>query len=357
MSEIKKIYIAHQYEDASHFKALYDELNEYNYTIKEYFILSKIFLFRRLLGGIFKRKEIKKSITIFIKDMLNNIKFSKIKGQIIIVGLAPYDNLMNKYKDVFKANKCIYFTSWQTWDGSRVARGNIKNKEEFETILINNFYAAACVSKLTQNEIKKFFKYSEVVNHAIDVEEYSKKMNIMRNDKVRFIYLGQLIERKNINLMIEWINSNDNDFEFYFVGNGPLRKKIITITKNDNRIHYLGKLSKSKIKILLKDFDFLVLPSKEEPFGIVLLEALSSGVPCVVSNVSGPIEIIEESKTGFIFDKENKTEFFSVMNNCFNIDDDLYYFMSSNCIESSKKYSTKNVIKKWIDLIKYVEKA
>ena len=54
-----------------------------------------------------------------------------------------------------------------------------------------------------------------------------------------------------------------------------------------------------------KQIDILALPSREEPFGIVILEGFLHSKPIVVSNVSGPMEIVENYKDALVFDNEN----------------------------------------------------
>ena len=116
-------------------------------------------------------------------------------------------------------------------------------------------------------------------------------------------------------------------------------------------IHILGKWNKCEIQNLLCDYDYLILPSKEEPFGIVLLEALASGIPCIVSNALGPNEIIKNKYNGLVFDKLSFDNFIEVMNISKSMDDSQYYDMCENSEKDALKYSTENIVKKWIELI------
>ena len=59
------------------------------------------------------------------------------------------------------------------------------------------------------------------------------------------------------------------------------------------------------------ELDCLVVPSINEAFGLVTLEASSLGTPCLVSNTAGSSEIIEDNKNGFIF---KRNSFFAVFN-------------------------------------------
>lgn len=347
----KKIYILHEYDSKSHFLALYKgNLNE-DFLIEDYICLSKKFLIKRSIKSIIKDRSIKCSLSEFYSSIKKLRELRNIKDSILVVGIAPYNKLLNKYKKVFNNNKSIYFTSWQDWSGESFPRGNLKNKDNFEKILKNNFYSAACVSKKTEEEVKKYFNLTEVVNHSIPIKEYLKKDIDSVSEKTKFVYLGQLIERKNIRKIIEWIKSEDSNFEFTFIGQGELESEIIKLQRRDKRVNYKGKLSKEEIKKQLKDYDYLVLPSKDEPFGIVLIEALAAGVPCIVSNAYGPSEIIVNNYNGYLFDKNNFNEFSNVMKKAIKIDKDEYKKMVINSIESSKKYDCNEIIKKWKKLM------
>src|SRR5436853_7243931 len=51
--------------------------------------------------------------------------------------------------------------------------------------------------------------------------------------------------------------------------------------------------------------DVLVVPSRYEPFGMVILEGMLHGLPIVASNVGGPAEILEHDRTGLLFPPTN----------------------------------------------------
>lgn len=350
-----EIYIIHEYLEQNHFKALYDYAEKYEYSIKDFIVLHKHDILRRCLIGIFKEKKFLESISNFISELIKLIKLRFIKDKIIIVGIAPYDYLLNKYKKVFQKNKCIYFTSWQFWDGSKFPKGSIKNKKEFEKILNEYFVAGACVSNSTEVGLKKILSNTKVVNHSIDINKYDSKNDFSIKKEKKYIYLGQLIERKNINLIIDWIENNKEiECCINFAGIGPLGDRIKELSKKDYRVNYLGKLSKEEIRKTLKNYDYLILPSKEEPFGIVLIEALAAGVPCIVSDTLGPMEIIKNEYTGFIFNKNSAKDFDQIMKNTLILDKKIYKNMSNNCVIEAKKYDSSEIVKKWIEIINII---
>lgn len=347
------VYICHEYDDKSHFNAIYKCAQRHGYRIVSYTVLENMHLIRRFIKAIIVNNDTFGAFRGLMNGFKNKKAFRKLEGELIIVGIAPYNRIMNKYSTVFSKNKCIYFTSWQHWNEDRCPRGYVKNKERFINTLKTCFRTAACVSQTTQNEIGYIFDKSEVVNHSVTVEDYVKKNteDYSNND---YIFLGRLDENKNIPLILEYMRTNNSlDIEMYFAGDGPLKKEVIDAARSDSRIHYLGVMKKMDIKKQLHMYKFLILPSIEEAFGIVLIEALSAGVPCVISNALGPKEIIDEH-TGFVFSLEDGLKGFSLaMEKSINLSLNDYRIMSNNCLKYSKKYSEEYVFEKWNNLFEY----
>jgi glycosyltransferase involved in cell wall biosynthesis len=348
---MKKIIILHEYDAKSHFKALYEKGREFGYEVEDYIILSNKFLLKRFIKNIIKRNNIIQNIKKLIKEFMKKRKIKNIKNNILIVGIAPYDNLLNKYKKTIENNYSYYFSSWQYWNGEDFPKGKLKNKKEFEKIINKSFLGCAVVTKETKKELVKINENIEVVNHSINIDEYKKKNSLDFSNIKKFLYLGQFIKRKNIDYIISFLQKNQHlNIEFHFAGKGKMKKKIIKLSKQDNRIKLIGYMQKSQVKKKLKDYDYLVLPSKAEPFGIVIIEALSAGVPCIVSNALGPKEIIQDKKIGFVFNKDDYNDFEKKMYEAINIDNDKYSEYSKNAINESKKYDTNYLIHKWIKL-------
>ena len=66
-------------------------------------------------------------------------------------------------------------------------------------------------------------------------------------------------------------------------------------------IQFTGWLSPSQLSSWYRSADVLVVPSRYEPFGMVILEGMIHGLPIVASNVGGPAEILDHGRTGLLF--------------------------------------------------------
>jgi glycosyltransferase involved in cell wall biosynthesis len=87
------------------------------------------------------------------------------------------------------------------------------------------------------------------------------------------------------------------------VGDGPLREELEQLTRNlglQDRVTFLGWRGRREVIRLLRDCDLFVLPSRSEPFGIVVAEALASQKAVVASAVGGIPEIIEDGISGVL---------------------------------------------------------
>ncbi len=124
----------------------------------------------------------------------------------------------------------------------------------------------------------------------------------LKEEKVRFVFVGQLIDRKSIIELIDIFNSIEADYELNIIGEGILRNHILSKIKENGKIHLLGKLMPADVRNILSNSDALILPSKSEGWGCVVNEALMSGCRVIVSSVVGARALIDKKETrGEIF--------------------------------------------------------
>ena len=117
------------------------------------------------------------------------------------------------------------------------------------------------------------------------------------------IFVGRLSYEKGILPLAKlWQRMN---IPLYVVGTGPLRIKLPIA----NNIHYLDQVDNESLIELIMGARFLVMNSVcYEPFGLVLIEALSCGVPCLVPNLGAMPEIITDGIHGYVFESGNMNE-------------------------------------------------
>jgi phosphatidylinositol alpha 1,6-mannosyltransferase len=122
---------------------------------------------------------------------------------------------------------------------------------------------------------------------------------------VRLGYVGRLSIEKNIALLAkieaELEAAGIRDVEFFIVGQGGDEE---TLRQELAGAHFAGVLRGEALAAACADMDILVFPSHTDTFGNVVLEALASGVPAVVTPDGGPKYIVRDGETGFVVPDE-----------------------------------------------------
>lgn len=93
------------------------------------------------------------------------------------------------------------------------------------------------------------------------------------------------------------VSKGHRDFEIVIVGDGAERSWL---GKHMHRAQFTGVLTGEKLSRAFANMDVLAFPSQTETFGLVVLEALASGVPAVVTAVGGPRFTVQPGETGFV---------------------------------------------------------
>ena len=125
-------------------------------------------------------------------------------------------------------------------------------------------------------------------------------------DGYKILFVGRLIECKGIPFLIESFKrvlENNINARLFLVGDGVEVDRIresVSFLNIEPYVFFLGY--QESPRSFMSIADLLVLPSKEEGFGRVLLEAMAVGTPVIGTNVGGIPEIIEHGVNGLLVD-------------------------------------------------------
>jgi glycosyltransferase involved in cell wall biosynthesis len=132
-----------------------------------------------------------------------------------------------------------------------------------------------------------------------------------------FLFVGRLIEHKNIKMLIkafETISSKYSFAQLLIAGEGPLSEELKRENNHNKNIKFLGAKFDNDLIEVYKNGHVLVLPSSYEPWGLVVNEALSAGLPVIVSDkVGAAFDLVELPDTGFVFNSEKPQELVDAM--------------------------------------------
>lgn len=135
-----------------------------------------------------------------------------------------------------------------------------------------------------------------VSGNSIDIERFRDRVPALRSGPPspgsphRLIYIGQLIERKNVGALLRAIKASGVNAELAIVGSGESQNELAELSNQlglAKRVKFLGHLEGEALDARLARAQTLVLPSTQEVWGFTVLEALAAGLGVIVSDAAG----------------------------------------------------------------------
>lgn len=203
-------------------------------------------------------------------------------------------------------------------------------------------------------------KEIQTVYNFIDERIYRKQngahlrseYGIGENEKV-IIHVSNFRQVKRVHDVVRVFSrvSEKVKAKLLLVGDGPEMTSICKLVKElgiEEKVLFLGK--QNHLEELYSISDLKLLLSEKESFGLVLLEAMACGVPCVATNIGGIPEVIKDGVSGFLCDVgdiDGITEkTLSIL-----MDEQLYGRMSSESIKIAKEeFHSSIIVKQYEDL-------
>jgi glycosyltransferase involved in cell wall biosynthesis len=145
-----------------------------------------------------------------------------------------------------------------------------------------------------------FVPHSELLCRDVLMTD-SKKIDL------RLIFIGTLIERKGLDVLIEAVkglNGNDSVVTLDVYGAGDSSQ----FDFDQSTVSYCGLIPFGEAQAVIARYDILVLPSRYDGWGVVVNEALMAGVPVICSNRVGAGAVVEKWQCGAIFTSEDVSD-------------------------------------------------
>lgn len=161
-------------------------------------------------------------------------------------------------------------------------------------------------SKIMAVETQKYTSKSiEIIPFGIDTQQFAPQPKTKNN---RFV-IGTVKTLENIygiDRLIEatiQLHTKYPQLECHIYGSGSLKHTFEELIKKNNATHYVflkGAIPHTEVPIIMNQLDIFCNFSRQESFGVAVLEALSCQTPVVVTNVGGLVEVVDDKKNGFI---------------------------------------------------------
>lgn len=163
----------------------------------------------------------------------------------------------------------------------------------------------------------------EVIPYGLNAEAFAREAHpgafrreIGARDVPLAGFIGRMTAQKGVDVLLRafaLVEKRHPTVKLILAGDGPDRRALMCLAKTLDlqRVMFLGW--RSDASGILADIDWLVVPSRWEGFGLVVLEAMAMGKPVVASKVSALPEIVAQGETGLLIDPGSVEELADAM--------------------------------------------
>jgi len=118
--------------------------------------------------------------------------------------------------------------------------------------------------------------------------------------KTVFLFVGRLVERKNVKLILQAARRLDAErFAVVIAGSGEQLKELKSLAADQANVHFLGNVAPADLPAVYAMADVLVLPARDEPWGLVINEAMACGLAIIAHEHCGAAVDLVDADNGF----------------------------------------------------------
>lgn len=302
------------------------------------------------------------------RNILNFILRRKLKKCLTATLKKESPDIVISTTEDIKYNYCIFNLPYRFIVESHVHMKEIIKssiKKQFFIHSISKIFSKWKLSKINKCKLLVALTdadkrdWSKVINSDIIIIPniltfYPDKITDYSKRSKRILCVGRFDKQKGFDLMIKaWaiIADKHKEWKVDIFGDGELNNTLNGLIKNyclDESITIHP--ATNHIYDEYMDSSIFAFSSRYEGFGLVLIEAMSCGVPCISFDCPhGPSEIITNGRNGLLVQNGNIDEFANSLDSMIN-NYEQRKFMSINARIDSQKYKRENIMPQWIEL-------
>lgn len=199
----------------------------------------------------------------------------------------------------------------RTMDAGQLYQKSLAANWTLKRLLRRADYVTAC-SQQTLDDAKAFagpkVAESRTVYNGIDLSEFDADMTPYAPPRPYILGIGRVVPQKGFDILIDayarLVYRLPDAPDLIIAGDGPERERLKAQAEAlglSGRVHLIGRADRPQAVRLFHGCECFVLPSRQEPQGIVSLEAMACAKPIVAARVGGVPEIVLDGETGLLF--------------------------------------------------------
>ena len=190
---------------------------------------------------------------------------------------------------------------------------------------------------------------------TVDIHKYLREKSDYGGRQL--LYVGSLIQRKGLDLLLPALEKTPEDIRLVIVGEGQEKEALTEQAAKlgiSDRIEFRGYVEGEALRELYNASDIFVLPTREDCFGLVILEAMCASLPVVSSKYAdGAADLIEEDGNGKIVDPEDTDAFAGVIEELFS-DEERLARMGKRSYEKAQEFAFDRVAEGCVEALEYI---
>ncbi len=199
----------------------------------------------------------------------------------------------------------------RTMDAGQLYQKSLVANWTLKRLLHRADYVTAC-SQQTLDDAEAFagakVAQSRTVYNGIDLSEFDADTTPYAHSRPYILGIGRVVPQKGFDLLLDayarLVYRLPGAPDLIIAGDGPERERLEAQAEAlglSERVHLIGRADRTQAVRLFHGCEFFVLPSRQEPQGIVSLEAMACSKPVVAARVGGVPEIVLDGETGLLF--------------------------------------------------------
>lgn len=159
----------------------------------------------------------------------------------------------------------------------------------------------------------------EVIPNMVNGEYFRFFERIRKEEPFVFITAGRLAEVKGLDILIsafkDLMEKTDRQVLLKILGRGEMREKLeeqVSRSGLQEQVIFPGRVTREQVMREMQEVNCYILASRYEAFGVVLIEAMATGLPVIATRSGGPEYIVDES-CGYLVEPDNAEELAEAM--------------------------------------------
>ena len=202
------------------------------------------------------------------------------------------------------------------------------------------YNGSACGVNLKRYDISQKDKWKKELREKYSIPE----------DVMVYGYVGRIEPEKGLNeLFRAYLNMDKKNNVLFIVGSEygieRMNQDLYKRAKNESKIIFTGPVN--DVERYDAFFDFLILPSWQEGFGLVIIEAAAVGTPAIITNIKGPRDVVTDGVNGFLCDVKSSESLQKTMERASLMSREDYETMSKTSYEIARRDFDSELFKQY----------